>query len=220
MAWAKIPTAWITHDSKLPGFSWKQHGSNATAALILFIALAIRLNQSKIGKKVGQDRSRPSFRASYENLQTLTALSRAKIAAGLHFLKELEMINVSRKGRMNQYLLRGITEYGNWAQLPQTHLLGPGGLPFSKFQLRHRNELNALKLYLLLLAYRNTKTNFTALGYDKICDLSGLMKNDVPPALSLLINLDLVRVEQDEPINGEVGRPHNRYRIRGLSAHF
>jgi hypothetical protein len=29
-----------------------------------------------------------------------------------------------------------------------------------------------------------------------------------------------VRVEQDEPINGEVGRPHNRYRIRGLSAHF
>lgn len=52
MAWAKIPTAWVIHESKLARFSWKQHGSDATAALILLIALAIRYNQSNTGKKV------------------------------------------------------------------------------------------------------------------------------------------------------------------------
>jgi hypothetical protein len=216
MAWAKIPTSWIIREAKLSLLMWRKEKSNATAALILLIALAIRFNQSNTGRTVGRGRRRTSFRESYDKMQSFTGLSRAKISAGLRLLDEMNIVTISRAKRMNQYTLRGITEDGKWAQVPQTHLLNSGTLLFSKFQLRHRNELNALKLYLLLIAYRNTSANFASIGYDKICNISGIARNDIPSALSLLINLDLVRIEQDDPVSGNPGRPHNRYRICGL----
>jgi len=86
------------------------------------------------------------------------------------------------------------------------------GLPWKGL----RNELNALKLYMLLIAYRYAKVNFTAIGYEKICDISGIRRNDIPLARALLINFDLVRPEEGEPVKGQIGRPHTRYKIRGL----
>lgn len=218
MAWAKIPTSWIVSDKKLPLLSWQKDKSDATAALILFISLAILLNRSNKEKQEAQDRDLLSFECSYNSLQAFTALSRAKIAAGLHLLEDKELINISRESKTNRYFLLGVTESGKWAKLPQTHVLtGVGRGPFfSTFHLRHQTELNALKLYLLLIAYRNTTTNFTVIGYEKISELSGIMKSHVRSALSLLIHYDLVRVDQSEPLDGKIGHPHNRYRIRGL----
>jgi DNA-binding transcriptional ArsR family regulator len=216
MDWARIPTAWIIREEKLSLLTWRQEKSSATAALILLIALAIRLNQSNDGRMVDRDRQRTSFRESYNELQSFTGLSRAKISAGLRLLNQMKIVTISRVKRMNQYTLRDIVEDGKWAKVPQTHLLNGKTLLFSKFQLRHRHELNALKLYLLLIAYRDRRTNFAVIGYDKICKISGVMRNDISSALSLLMHLDLVRVKQDDPVNGNSGRPHNCYRIRGL----
>jgi hypothetical protein len=215
MAWAKLPTAWI-RELKLQRFTWRDEKSDATAALILLVALAIRLNLSNIGKSVDGEARRASFRESYDNLHAFTGLSRAKISAGLRLLERLEIVRRTREKRMNCYTLNDLESDTAWGQLPQSHLLDSGTFVFSKFQLRHRNELNALKLYLLLIAYRFVKGNFTAIGYEKICEISGMMRNDIPQARALLINYDLIRVEEGEPMNGQTGRPHTRYKVRGL----
>lgn len=218
MAWAKIPTAWVREDLRLPDLSWRQFGSDGTAALMVLIALAIRLNQSNM-KREDDTGFGSNVEVSYDNLEELTELSRTKLAAGLRILEQFSIIETTRNGRSNRYVLPGIGEAGKWSQLPQTYLLTAteGLRGFSRFQLRHRNELNALKLYFLLLAYRNAKGNFTAVGYEKISELSGLMRGDISGAVSLLINHDLIRVSQSDG-DGVAGRPYNQYKIRGLGA--
>lgn len=218
MAWAKIPTAWIREDQQLPDLSWGQFGSDGAAALMVLIALAIRLNQSNTQREEGTGFA-SSVDVSYDNLQALTELSRTKVAGGLRVLEQFGIVETTRNGRSNRYELAGISESGKWSQLPQTYLLTAteGLRGFSRFQLRHRNELNALKLYFLFLAYRNAKGNFTALGYDKISEISGLMRGDIAQGVGLLINHELVRVAQSDA-DGVSGRPHNRYVIRGLGA--
>lgn len=180
--------------------------------------LAILLNRSHKDKQLNGDSALSGLKCSYDDLQEFTALSRAKIAAGLSLLKNTGLIKISQEEQTNRYFLEGVAEPGKWAKLPQTRLLtGVTGVPFfSTFHLRLQNELNALKLYLLLIAYRDTKTNYTTIGYEKISKLSGIMKNHIRRALSLLIHYDLVRVDHTEPMNGESGHPYNRYRIQGL----
>lgn len=100
-----------------------------------------------------------------------------------------------------------------------THLLtateGLRGL--SRFQLRHRNELYALKLYFLFLAFWNARANFAAIGYEKIIEISGGSRGDISAAGSLLIHQDLIRVSQPET-DGAAGHPRSRYMILRLSA--
>lgn len=99
-----------------------------------------------------------------------------------------------------------------------THLLtateGLRGFPRSP--LRHRNELHALKLYLLFLAFCNVRANFAAIGYEKIIEASGVSRGDISGAGSLLIHQDLIRVSQSQS-NGAAGHPHNRYMILRLA---
>jgi hypothetical protein len=216
MAWAKIPTRWIIQDSKLSQLTWDKHGSDATAALILLISLAIMFNRSNIGKGGKREYPARGFHASYEKLRDFTGLSRAKIAAGLSLLRWLQVIDVEQYGRRNWYSLTGVLKAGQWGQLPQTHLLRTASFAFRKFQLRHPNEMNALKLYLVLLAYRNVRGNFTAIGYEKICQVTGMEWKDVGLALELLRDFDLVHIEEGEPRESQLGRPYNRYRVRGL----
>lgn len=211
MPWAKIPTLWIRSGQKLALLSWQKHRSDATAALIILIALAIRLNQTN-----GKGKQRTAVSISYDELQSLTGISRAKISAGIRLLEGNEIVAVRKRNKRNRYQLSGVTTPGSWAQLPQSQLLQNGTLLFAKFQLRQRNELHALKLYLLLIAYRNNKANFTAIGYEKICEIGGMQRNDILRAASLLINYDLITVQEQDPIPGTIGRPHKRYRICGL----
>lgn len=211
MAWAKIPTSWIRSKSKLLDFTWRKNKSDATAALIILMALAIRLNQKNQSGKQHKFVS-----VSYDDLQLFTGLSRIKVSAALRLLEAAGILTIRRHKRTNRYMMNDILKAGCWAQLPQTHLVQNGTLVFAKFQLRHRNELNALKLYLLLVAYRNAHGNFTAIGYDRICEISGLLRNDVMSACALLINFELITVEEHDTIAHTAGRPHKRYRICGL----
>lgn len=178
----------------------------------------VRLNQSNAKREEGAALA-ASVEVSYDNLQALTELSRTKVAVGLRVLEQFGIVQTTKNGRSNRYAVAGISESGKWSQLPQTYLLTAteGLRGFSRFQLRHRNELNALKLYFLFVAYRNAKGNFTALGYEKISELSGVMRGDISGAVSLLINHDLIRVSQSDG-DGAAGRPYNQYKIRGLNA--
>jgi hypothetical protein len=65
--------------------------------------------------------------------------------------------------------------------------------------------------------FRHAKGNFTAVGYEKISELSGLMRGDISAAVSLLINHDLIRVSQSDG-DGVAERPYNQHKICGPGA--
>jgi hypothetical protein len=59
-------------------------------------------------------------------------------------------------------------------------------------------RINALKLYLLLIAHRDGATGCAMIGYNKIEESSGIWREKIRPAISMLIAHHLVRVEQEK----------------------
>ncbi len=89
----------------------------------------------------------------------------------------------------------------------------------NQFSMRHRAHLNALKLYLLFIAFRNNNTNATKIAYETIGEYTGIANNDIHPAISVLIDLSLIDVDRS-PSHGEKVNQPNLYHIRGLTSRF
>jgi hypothetical protein len=217
MAWAKIPSKSI-RDEKLKEFSWKKCKSDATAALILLIALSICSNRSN---QLTDDEKLQGgyFGATYDELGNWTWLSRIKISNGLRLLEEHGLLLTRRVGRKSEYNLLEIHKSGDWAKLPQTYLIRENAIRgFSKYKLRSKSELNALKIYLVILSYRSTRDNAASIGYTKACEVTGMTRGEMSTALSHLIADDLIVVSQKVKSDNGVGRPHNIYRVCGINS--
>ena len=91
-------------------------------------------------------------KATYDEIQDLIGISRSKIANGLALLVDLKII-VKDKNR-SHYRIIGLDVAGSWTKLPQEWLLQQPGHIFEPFNLRSKSELDALKIYLLLLTFR------------------------------------------------------------------
>jgi len=107
---------------------------------------------------------------------------------------------------------------GSWGKIP--YRLVPGGRAGKELQLLHElsckswADLDALKLYLLLIAHRDKTTGCAMIAYTKIEESGGIWRQKIRPAISLLITHYLVRVEQGKT-PGQYNTP-NGYRILGL----
>lgn len=138
-------------------------------------------------------------------------LSRKLIADGLELLVAVKAIERIRDGRRNVFTLNGIERNGNWCALPQSHLQNHRAdlhrLMHFVEQLRRPSSLHALKLYMLILHFRDRHTNFAAISYEKIQGYTGLCRNDINTAKNLLISMELLRLIRDDeharrPITG------------------
>ena len=87
---------------------------------------------------------------------------------------------------------------------------------FEDFTLRNQAELDALKIFMLLIAFRNGKTGFARIGYEKIEEYTGTPGRRIKRAKSLLIAHDLIYVESDQSAAKQNGRPPMQYKILGL----
>lgn len=213
MAWAKFPTRWI-HNSGLKGFSWKRYKGDATAALLVLIALCIQRNLNGRSDATFPANDASAF-ATYDQLQSLTGISRAKLAAGLRLLIAYQVIK--KEPAQSMYSLPGVSLAGDWAKLPQAHLMTSGSIDaFQHFTLRGQTELDALKLYMLLIAMRSSHSGFAHIGHDKLVEYTGVQANKVKRAKSFLIANDLIHVENDPNATNNKLRPPMRYSIRGL----
>jgi hypothetical protein len=74
--------------------------------------------------------------------------------------------------------------------------------------------LNAMKLYILFLAYRNHRFDTTAIGYEAIMEHTGMRRADIPDAFSLLVSHELVRASDE--IDEREQDKSKRYRVLGL----
>jgi hypothetical protein len=206
--WVRLPTDWIIQEGGLRRFRWAQDtGSNNIAALMSLAVIAHH----------AEDES-GNARVTYDTFCTATSLSRAKIAGGLAVLEKLEIVSRNELGRSG-YGLANYRLQGGWGKLPADGLYRGDRIDaFEAFHLRRAVELNALKIYFLVVAARNNKTNVAHIGYEKISEHTGIAGNKIKPAISFLAVLSLVYVEQVPSKQSEYGISH-AYRLAHLDSY-
>lgn len=205
--WVFLPTDWIREEG-LAAFKWRRSGCGAdvTAALMAFIVIAHNVT----------DRTGLAH-LTYNAMCHASGLSRAKLAKGLAFLETQGLIKREPQGRSTLQLVDYNRESG-WAKLPARSMYRGGEISaFRDFTLRRPIELDALKLFLLLVAMRDRTTNFAKIGYPKISDYTGIDKNRIKGAITFLGGLSLIHVEWLPSTKTSVGVA-SAYRIVGIDS--
>jgi len=210
--WAKMPIAWIRHEDKLRLFKVGDIGSSI-AGLKIYMALVLTANFLENDEFEVNGCSA----VSYTTLEALTGMSRALVASGIEKLKNVGLVVIHKKGRPNVYRLTGFNDLRGWAKLPKSYLYGSkrhGQIQkIAEFSMRHRAHLNGLRIYLLLHAFRNGRS--AQLSYDKMTEYTGISRELIHPALSVLMDLQLISVSNDEAPETKYRNP-NKYLLRGL----
>jgi hypothetical protein len=86
-------------------------------------------------------KNRGFARITYDSLEEVTGLSRAKISAGLKLLGSRGLIDRNAEGR-SRVQLKNFDPKGGWAKLPAKSMYGSGRIvAFDGFKLRNRSEL-------------------------------------------------------------------------------
>lgn len=196
--------------------------SALTAALITYVALAFCAQEER-EPAAGITLQRVAA-VTYDRLQSLTGLSRAKVSQALAELIERQLVLQEGSTQRRQYALE--LGDGRWFKLPCRRLVSHERiLPFTRFNLRSKHELHAMKLYLYLASVRDNKTEFSVASYEKIYRQTGIPERDIRRAISALLGVELLHNVQRESStvhpasrDGEFGP--NRYYLAGYQDLF
>lgn len=200
-SWVKLPTAWIENRG-LRSFRWgPRTGSAGISGLMVLMVLAHRA-----------DPDSGEVRVTYDDIVVATGLSRTSVSNGLRAL-ESRCIVAQVPGERSAYQLVGYNPKRAWGKLPARDLYrGSEIRAFRDFHLRRVAELDALKAYLAFVARRDNASNRAMLSYDKIEYYTGIRRNRIKSALSLLAANSLVYVEHMASEENPYGIA-NAYRI-------
>ncbi|MBR7945383.1 hypothetical protein [Burkholderia cenocepacia] len=161
----------------------------------------------------------PVAHLTYDDFAQLAGLSRNSIAKGLALLEERAMIARPGSARSSEYALLGLTGR-QFAKLPGQALLSPAKTsfyPLTRFHLRSRHELEALKLLFYYASIRSRADFCSEAKYETIWQHTGVPERHIASANALLIEVDLLsRIERGASDEIPGGRPGaNRYYLRG-----
>jgi hypothetical protein len=205
-AWVRLPTAWIEAGG-LKNLKWERGGggSNNAAALMALTVISH-----------AADPETGIARATYDDICKWTGLSRAKLSNGLVALTKNGIIAREADSLRSTYKLVGYSTLGGWAMLPAKSMYGfERIMAFDHFQLRRAAELDALKLFFLLVARRDRANNRANISYDKICEYTGIPRARLRTAISFLASLSLIYIEH-VPSRSDPKRIASAYRIVGI----
>lgn len=217
-AFARLPIKWIQSgevakfDSRIDGQAISRTEQNSSiAALRLFVSLCMIADYHS-----GQ------VKTTYPRLIALSGLSRPIVARALkRLVKErlLEKIEKPiREGTALQMAGWGEPFHG---KLPKARLYDGSN---SQLLVMHQFEfsalsLYALKVYLVICAYRDRKnSNIATINYATISRQTGVPLHQIPSSLNRLYHLELISYKQADYYDfwsNEQDRT-NRYLVRGL----
>jgi DNA-binding transcriptional ArsR family regulator len=206
--WVRLPVGWIA-DNGLKEFKWANGGPGADqiAALMTLVAVAHCADQD-IGRA----------RVTYDELTSRTTLSRVKVSRGLKLLEERKLITRRTDGRRSDVGLANYDRDLGWGKLPVRSMYAGGRIrAFEEFSLRRLVELDAMKLFFLFAERRDRGSNLANISYDGIERYTGIARQRIKPATSLLAALSMVYVEQTLSSQSEFG-VSNAYRIVGVES--
>jgi hypothetical protein len=216
--WVRIPTKWIRNldDCGLCKFQPQEAGVSI-AALLLYIVIVHQAN----GRSKKEMHLFGKAQLTYSFFQNASELSRSMISRGLRKLESCGLIRTSKFGKNVVYELIDNNPDRDWAKLPNAYLYkdaNNGELKaFRNFTHRNKHELNALKIYLLIVAFRDRKLNAALLTYDTISAYTGIPRNSIRTALSHLTNSELIQIDRDSMPFFRQKRPPSQYRVRGVN---
>ena len=202
--WKRCPSAWINAGG-LKKFVWRDGGRSAHTSALMCLAVIIHHADDNGEAAV-----------TYDAFTAATGLGRTLISRGLQALLELSVIKRAKKSR---FYLEDYDEYGGWAKFPMRSMYQDEKVTlFQNLKRRQSVEMDALKLLFLFAACRDNSTNTANITYDRINELSGVARNKIQAALSLLAANFVVSVEARPSTRSEYG-VHNAYRLRGIDSY-
>jgi DNA-binding transcriptional ArsR family regulator len=156
-------------------------------------------------------------RVTYDELTEAMSISRTKVSQGLTVLEKHGLISRDT-GTQSTYNIYGCDGEQPWGKLPYKSLYqGERIFAFKDFLLRKGSELHALKLYLLLIARRDRKTNLAIVNYDTIERYSGIPRQHIRTAVTTLAVAGLVHLEKVK--SWEYDNMANAYRIAHVDSY-
>ena len=216
--WIRLPTKWVLNeeeDSYLKSLKWGTKGTNSHNTASLMVLLAIASNTSHRATLRNPQVGKVDL--SFTDLTNITSISRKLVSEGLKKLISAGLIEKNTLKKVNQYTLCGDLESG-WGKLPAKKLYDQkleSIKAFKKFTLRNKVELNALKLYFLIVALRNNESNRSLMTYETITKYTAILRNDINFAISFLVSSELIQVEKIESTKFEKAVV-NAYRLVGI----
>lgn len=183
MKWAKIPSVWIQKGG-LKEFTAHRDIVDKISAIKLFIIFCIKMEHGKDG--------RFTCSLTYEQLTEIASLSRSSVRKGLIFLDSKNII-YSEGVRNKVYIINNVGLSG-WCKIPIKALMKNADEiePFKILFNRYGHELNALKLYLYLLAIRDNDSAFSEVSIGKITTRTGISAKEVRVAFSFMQTMGLL----------------------------
>lgn len=204
--WVRLPSGWIEDDGlkKLRWSTGSRYGSDNIAALMTLTVIAHHTAPENGVAKV-----------TYNTFGEATGLSRAKISDGLDVLETRGIIKRAPNGQ-STYGLSDFNLSGGWCKLPARQLYKGDRIPaFHEFRLRSIAELDALKLYFLFASRRDNATNLANISFTTISDYSGINRERIKAATSLLASHSLAYIERVPSATNPYGVA-NAYRLVGI----
>jgi len=231
-SWVRMPSRWLRQkeaDLILPKMVWVGDGKAAQiSALMIYIVMvhhARRLDQLDREDVINGDElpyQNGEVNLSYSDMQKITDLSRTMVSAGIKILVGYGLIQRLPEskglGKKARYIVDDFDGAFGWAKLPMRKLYRSGVITaFGDFNLRKRTELDALKIYLIIVAFRDRNANETRISFDKISDYTGVTRNYIKAALSFLVVQNLIQVDKHLNEGSELMN-HNVYRVRHIES--
>jgi hypothetical protein len=210
--WVRLPSRWIEQRG-LRQLQWEGNGKGADSVAAL-MALTVIAQHA--------DEETGVARLTYDELCSITGLSRAKLSNGLDVLESFGVVDRAPDGRSTYKLcdFNPNPKEGGWAKFPARPMYSSGRIAaFEDFRLRTPTELNALKLLFLFVSRRGRDTNMANISYEKIEDYIGIARFRIKAGISLLAAQSLVYVERIPSQENELGVA-NAYRIVGLDSNM
>jgi len=201
--WVKMPINWI-NEGKLKDFKWtKETGSKNESALIILLVMFHNMNNYN-----------GIVELTYEELSIKTNLSKAMLSSGIDILCSMNLIQ-KKYGKRSVYKIIEFNISEKWAKLPSKKMyVNESVKGFGNFKKRNKIELDALKLYFIFTSGRDRSENICWISYDKIIEKTGIKRENIKAAISLLCINSLIVVDQKR---NEKNFIKNGYRIIGIS---
>lgn len=233
MKFAQLPSWWLSSKGEswedaprhtLAELHWRDHRAAGICALLILIMLATRLNEVvRPARKAGLPET-DTVAITWTELRRATGHARATVGKAIMLLESWGVINVKKVGRANHYQLVRVHEPGAWCALP-TEFPEKNGDAVSRFHSLPSTQLglNALKLYVVLLARRSTAYNTTALSFNGIIRWTGIRREDIRKAWGFLDGQQLATVStMRDSRHSKLGEDDQsqRYAIIGLTKGF
>ena len=238
LRWAKMPNRWAMYGGLLKFSEVNERGkidplvmNTSLAALKVYLAICTRT-----------DYSTGMAKTTYPELSALVGHSRNVVARSLRVLEEAGLIRretgQARGG--SRIYVEGWLEDQGFAKIPKSWLYQGRGskedrasnpsektlIKLKAFTFNKRVSLHALKIYVLLLALRRKDVpkgdGLTVISYDKIAEHTGVRRHSVSPAITLLMEMNLIsfRSGDPNPLDTLDFDRTNRYLIKGLNLRY